>query len=219
MRYCFKKCSKKYPSNKYDQSRSTLQLKFCAEPPPTFWANHCPFYNYRSVIYRRDTIKYHIWPSTPYAKVTKTQENITHKRANSNLIKNWCQDGYLLPGQCWKIMRKSLSRKNCDISTITIKNIITDHYYKATLASGQYILPRTWSIRERSGSVVECLTRNRGAASSSLTSVTALCPWARHIYPSLVLVQPRRTRPYITERLLMGRKESNQTNQNTKSLA
>ena len=25
------------------------------------------------------------------------------------------------------------------------------------------------------------------------------------IYPSLVLVQPRKTRPYITERLLMGR--------------
>ena len=36
-------------------------------------------------------------------------------------------------------------------------------------------------------------------------------PWARHIYPSLVLVQPRKNRPYITERLLMGRKESNQT--------
>ena len=30
-------------------------------------------------------------------------------------------------------------------------------------------------------------------------------------YPTLVLVQPRKTRPYITERLLMGRKESNQT--------
>ena len=29
------------------------------------------------------------------------------------------------------------------------------------------------------------------------------------IYPSLVLVQPRKTRPSITERLLMGRKESN----------
>ena len=28
---------------------------------------------------------------------------------------------------------------------------------------------------------------------------------------SLVLVQPRMTRPFITERLLMGRKESNQT--------
>ena len=37
-------------------------------------------------------------------------------------------------------------------------------------------------------------------------------PWARHIYPSLVLVQSRKTRPCITERLLMGRKESNQTN-------
>ena len=37
-------------------------------------------------------------------------------------------------------------------------------------------------------------------------------PWARHIYPSLVLVQPRKTRPCLTERLLMGRKESIQTN-------
>ena len=27
----------------------------------------------------------------------------------------------------------------------------------------------------------------------------------------LVLVQPKRTNPFITERLLMGRKESNQT--------
>ena len=57
--------------------------------------------------------------------------------------------------------------------------------------------------RERNGSVVE---------GSSLTGVTALCPWARHINPSLVLVQPRETPPYITERLLMGCKESNQTN-------
>ena len=37
-------------------------------------------------------------------------------------------------------------------------------------------------------------------------------PWPRHIYPSLVLVQPRKTRPCLTERLLRGRKESNQTN-------
>ena len=43
-------------------------------------------------------------------------------------------------------------------------------------------------------------------------------PWARHIYPSLVLVQPRKNHPYITERLLMGRKESNQTNKQTKQL-
>ena len=31
------------------------------------------------------------------------------------------------------------------------------------------------------------------------------------INPSLVLVQPRKTRPFINERLLMGHKESNQT--------
>ena len=31
------------------------------------------------------------------------------------------------------------------------------------------------------------------------------------IYPSLVLVQTRKTRPCLTKRLLMGRKESNQT--------
>ena len=37
-------------------------------------------------------------------------------------------------------------------------------------------------------------------------------PWARRIYSSLVLVQPRKTRPCSTEILLMGRKESNQTN-------
>ena len=35
---------------------------------------------------------------------------------------------------------------------------------------------------------------------------------SRNINPSLVLVQPRKTRPFITERLLMGSKESNQTN-------
>ena len=28
---------------------------------------------------------------------------------------------------------------------------------------------------------------------------------SKNIYPSLVLVQPRKTRPFITERLLMGR--------------
>ena len=64
---------------------------------------------------------------------------------------------------------------------------------------------------ECNSSVVDSLTRDRGKAGSSLTGVTALCPWAIHINPSLVLVQLRMPRPYITERLLMGRKESNQT--------
>ena len=34
----------------------------------------------------------------------------------------------------------------------------------------------------------------------------------KNINHSLVLVQPRKIHPFITERLLMGRKESNQTN-------
>ena len=37
---------------------------------------------------------------------------------------------------------------------------------------------------------------------------------SKNINPSLVLVQPRKTRPFKTERLLMGRKESNQTSPN-----
>ena len=35
------------------------------------------------------------------------------------------------------------------------------------------------------------------------------------VNPSLALVQPKKTRPFITERLLMGRKESNQTKKKT----
>ena len=43
--------------------------------------------------------------------------------------------------------------------------------------------------------------------------LTLLC--ARHIYPSLVRVQPRKIRPCLIERLLVGRKESKQTNKQT----
>ena len=49
---------------------------------------------------------------------------------------------------------------------------------------------------ERNGSVVECLTPDREAAE---------------------LVQPRKTRHCLTERLLMGRKESNQSNKQAKA--
>ena len=66
---------------------------------------------------------------------------------------------------------------------------------------------------ERSGSVVEFLTQDQGAAGSSLTGPALSL--SKNINPNLVLVQPRKTRPYITERLLMGRKESNQTNKNS----
>ena len=61
---------------------------------------------------------------------------------------------------------------------------------------------------EAQWSVVECLTQDRGAADSSLTGILE-----QNINLSFVLVQPRKARPFITERLLMGRKESNQTKQ------
>ena len=51
--------------------------------------------------------------------------------------------------------------------------------------------------------LVECLSRDRGVAGSNLIGVVGLCPLkARHINPCLVLVQPRKTRPGITEKLL-----------------
>ena len=57
---------------------------------------------------------------------------------------------------------------------------------------------------EGSGPVVEGLTQNRIAVGSSLTGVTALCPWARHINPWIVLVLHRNAHPNITEKSLTG---------------
>ena len=57
--------------------------------------------------------------------------------------------------------------------------------------------------------MVECLTGDRGAAPHWCHCVVSL---SKNINPSLVLVQPRKTCPFITERLLMGHKESIQTN-------
>ena len=72
----------------------------------------------------------------------------------------------------------------------------TMQYYQITpISLCLWFLPHQNEIREGSGSVVECLTGDRGATGSSLTGITALCPWARHINPSLVLVQPRKTIP------------------------
>ena len=62
-------------------------------------------------------------------------------------------------------------------------------------------------LGERSGSVVECLTRDRRAVGSSLHRHHCVVSLSKNINPSLVYVQHRETCTYITERLLMGRKE------------
>ena len=60
-----------------------------------------------------------------------------------------------------------------------------------------------------SGRVLDSRPRGCGFESHQRHCVVSL---SKNINPSLVLVQPRKTRPFITERLLMELKESNQTN-------
>ena len=74
-------------------------------------------------------------------------------------------------------------------------------------------------MREHSGSVVECLTRDRGAGGLEPHRRHCVVSLSKNINPRLVLVQPKKTCPLITQRLLMGRKESNQTNKQAKVYA
>ena len=69
--------------------------------------------------------------------------------------------------------------------------------------------------RERSGTVLDWRPRCRRFEPHRHYCIVS---FSKNIKPSLVLVQPRKTLPFITERLLMGRKESNQTNNQTNSL-
>ena len=59
-----------------------------------------------------------------------------------------------------------------------------------------------------SGRVLDSRPKGNGLKPYQRHCVVSL---SKNINPSLVLVQPRKTCPFITERLLMGRKESNQT--------
>ena len=59
-----------------------------------------------------------------------------------------------------------------------------------------------------SGRVLDSRPKGRGFELHRRHCAVSL---SKNINPSLVLVQPRKSRPFITERLMMGRKESNQT--------
>ena len=93
--------------------------------------------------------------------------------------------------------------------------LISDEYYKPTIWEILINVDVIWFygewmvIWERCGSVEECLTRDRGPHQRHCAESLR-----KNISPSLVLVQPRKTSHFITEILLMGRKESNQTNKN-----
>ena len=66
-----------------------------------------------------------------------------------------------------------------------------------------------------SGRVLDSRPRGRRFKPHQCHCIVSL---SKNINPSLVLVQPRKTSPFITERLLMGRKESKQTKQNQKTI-
>ena len=75
--------------------------------------------------------------------------------------------------------------------------------------SGYECVSDSTSSQWHSGRVLDSRPKGRGFEPHRRHCVVSL---GKNINPSLVLVQPRKTRPFITERLLMGRKESNQTN-------
>ena len=66
-----------------------------------------------------------------------------------------------------------------------------------------------------SGRVLDSRPRGRGFEPHRRHCVVSM---SKNINPSLELVLPRKTRPFITERLLMGCKESNQTKQKQRLL-
>ena len=89
---------------------------------------------------------------------------------------------------------KRNNRKMAIAWTFSCNSFVKFHFH------GKDIWEPEHDCREPSGSVVDCLTRDRGTAGSNLTNVNALCP-------CLELVQPRKTSPDITEKLLGGCKE------------
>ena len=91
--------------------------------------------------------------------------------------------------------------KQCKLST----NPISDYFYICLinkLVATRVRVGAQWL----SGRVLDLRLKGRGFEPQGRHCVVSL---SKKINPSLVLVQPRKTRSYITERLLMERKESN----------
>ena len=91
------------------------------------------------------------------------------------------------------------------INTVAFLKQIAIHFLTHVQRGAQWL----------SGRVLDSRTKGRGFEPHRRHCVVSL---SKNINPSLVLVQPRKTCPFITERLLMGRKESNQTNKQNKHM-
>ena len=96
---------------------------------------------------------------------------------------------------------------NCNANPLT-SNQITCCLCKISHACWLMLLGAQWL----SGRVLDSRQRGRGSELHRRHCVVSL---SKNINLCLGLVQPRKTRPFITERLLMVRKEPNQTNKQT----
>ena len=105
----------------------------------------------------------------------------------------------------------------CNLDFLMETNTMTTHgsILFATYATQIYQQMTKQGAQWFSGRVLDCHSRPRGRGFE---------PHRRHCIvileqETLVLVQPRKTRPCLSGRLLMGRKESNQTNTMKKQMA
>ena len=101
----------------------------------------------------------------------------------------------------------------CTATCIKLATWINSKYHKCSKVLNTFLFLFSiicWGAQWLSGRVLGSRPKGHGFESHRQHCVVSL---SKNIDPSLVLVQPRTTRPYITERLLMGRKESNQTKQ------
>ena len=97
----------------------------------------------------------------------------------------------------WSWFKHHLTTMACILShrgnEMGLKPLSQENYLQGLLSCWAKFSLLSYRDWESSGSVVACLTWDRGVAGSSLSGVTALCPWARQVNPCLVLAQYYKT--------------------------
>ena len=96
---------------------------------------------------------------------------------------------------------------------LSMKKVLQPRGLSSVSANKICVYPQQYTGAQwLSGRVLDSRPKGRGFEPHRHHCVVSL---SKNINPSFILVQPRNTRPFITERVLMGRKESNQTNKQT----
>ena len=104
----------------------------------------------------------------------------------------------------------SCQQPHCNLLSL-YKLIIIIHFILSYIFF--FLFPFTlYGAQWLSGRALDSRPKGRGFEPHRRHCVVSL---SKNINPSSVLVQPRKIRPFITERMLMGRKELNQTNKHS----